>query len=102
MIYWPSGDDHACQDVNCEYGHGVSRALAAQEYRRNALLVKERRDLTPFDGVQTQLVAMDRNFPNERPGPVAGSATPLGNPLPRPACGYDYNRRRKARQKDWI
>jgi len=22
MIYWPAGDDHACQDVNCKYGHG--------------------------------------------------------------------------------
>jgi len=22
LIYWPAGDDHACQDVDCEYGHG--------------------------------------------------------------------------------
>ena len=25
----------------------------------------EHRDLTPFDGVQTQLIAMERKFPNE-------------------------------------
>lgn len=45
MIYWPMGDDHACQDVTCEYGHGVFRALAAQEGRRNALLIQECRAL---------------------------------------------------------
>ena len=28
MIYWPAGDDHACQDVDCRFGHGV-RAVAA-------------------------------------------------------------------------
>ncbi len=22
LIYWPAGDDHACQDITCEYGHG--------------------------------------------------------------------------------
>lgn len=22
MIYWPAGDDHACQDVTCKHGHG--------------------------------------------------------------------------------
>lgn len=24
LIYWPAGDDHACQDVNCVYGHGMN------------------------------------------------------------------------------
>ena len=23
LIYWPAGDDHACQDITCEYGHGM-------------------------------------------------------------------------------
>lgn len=31
MIYWPRGDDHACQDVNCEYGHGVKKMLLAAD-----------------------------------------------------------------------
>ena len=22
LIYWPAGDDHACQDITCRYGHG--------------------------------------------------------------------------------
>lgn len=22
LIYWPAGDDHACQDITCKYGHG--------------------------------------------------------------------------------
>ena len=22
LIYWPAGNDHACQDVDCQYGHG--------------------------------------------------------------------------------
>ncbi len=22
LIYWPAGDEHACQDVDCRYGHG--------------------------------------------------------------------------------
>lgn len=23
LIYWPHGDEHACQDVTCEHGHGM-------------------------------------------------------------------------------
>jgi hypothetical protein len=23
LIYWPAGDDHACQDAGCQYGHGM-------------------------------------------------------------------------------
>lgn len=23
LMYWPAGDEHACQDVNCQYGHGM-------------------------------------------------------------------------------
>jgi len=23
LIYWPADDDHACQDVTCEHGHGM-------------------------------------------------------------------------------
>lgn len=26
LIYWPKGDDYACQDVNCIYGHGMKLA----------------------------------------------------------------------------
>lgn len=26
LIYWPAGDDHACQGVNCQYGHGMRGA----------------------------------------------------------------------------
>jgi hypothetical protein len=26
LIYWPAGEDHACQDVNCRYGHGMKDA----------------------------------------------------------------------------
>lgn len=40
-IYWPQGDDHACQDVTCEYGHGFYRAQAGIEYRRAERLRKE-------------------------------------------------------------
>lgn len=30
LIYWPAGDDHACQDPACEYAHGgMSEVLAA-------------------------------------------------------------------------
>ena len=24
LIYWPTGDDHACQDIACKYGHGMT------------------------------------------------------------------------------
>jgi hypothetical protein len=24
LIYWPAGDDHACQDIMCQYGHGMA------------------------------------------------------------------------------
>ncbi len=27
LIYWPAGDDHACQDPECEYAHGVMKAI---------------------------------------------------------------------------
>lgn len=23
LIYWPAGEDHACQDVNCQFRHGM-------------------------------------------------------------------------------
>lgn len=26
LIYWPARDDHACQDANCRYGHGMKGA----------------------------------------------------------------------------
>jgi hypothetical protein len=26
LIYWPAGDDHACQDADCKYGHGFKPA----------------------------------------------------------------------------
>ena len=29
MIYAPARDDHACQDVNCPYGHGLRALLGA-------------------------------------------------------------------------
>lgn len=29
MIYWPRGDEHACQDVDCLYGHGIRAAIGA-------------------------------------------------------------------------
>lgn len=28
LIYWPAGDDHACQDVDCEYGSGFKPVQA--------------------------------------------------------------------------
>lgn len=31
MMYWPSGDDHACQDAACEYAHGVKKMLLAAD-----------------------------------------------------------------------
>ena len=40
MIYAPSADEHACQDIDCEYGHGTYRALANQEARRAGRLRK--------------------------------------------------------------
>ncbi|MGW3246523.1 hypothetical protein [Streptomyces sp. NPDC001070] len=24
LIYWPAGNDHACQDAECRYGHGMA------------------------------------------------------------------------------
>ena len=29
LIYWPAGDDHACQDVRCRFGHGVNAVEVA-------------------------------------------------------------------------
>lgn len=29
MIYWPHGDDHACPDITCPYGHGVRVLIGA-------------------------------------------------------------------------
>ncbi len=26
LIYWPAGEDHACQDVDCQYGRGMRNA----------------------------------------------------------------------------
>lgn len=26
MFYWPAGDDHACQDPECVYAHGLGAA----------------------------------------------------------------------------
>lgn len=31
LIYWPAGDDHACQDVDCRYGHGMKSADPNEE-----------------------------------------------------------------------
>ena len=30
LIYWPHGDDHACQDITCRYGHGMNAELLAK------------------------------------------------------------------------
>ena len=30
LIYWPHGDDHACQDITCRYGHGMNAELLAE------------------------------------------------------------------------
>lgn len=27
LLYWPAGDDHACQDADCEYGQGFKPAV---------------------------------------------------------------------------
>jgi hypothetical protein len=27
LIWWPAGKEHACQDRDCEYAHGLERAL---------------------------------------------------------------------------
>ena len=27
LFYWPNGDDHACQDPECEYAHGMNDLL---------------------------------------------------------------------------
>lgn len=32
LIYWPAGDDHACQDASCPYGAGI-RSYARQIHR---------------------------------------------------------------------
>ena len=26
LLYWPSGDEHACQDPDCRYAHGLETA----------------------------------------------------------------------------
>lgn len=26
LFFWPAGEDHACQDVDCRYGHGMKKA----------------------------------------------------------------------------
>jgi hypothetical protein len=26
LIYWPAGNDHACQNADCRYGHGMKDA----------------------------------------------------------------------------
>lgn len=30
FIYWPAGDDHACQDPDCKYAHGVDDVRRAE------------------------------------------------------------------------
>ncbi len=30
LIYWPAGDDHACQGVKCRYRHGMRNAGPAR------------------------------------------------------------------------
>lgn len=36
MRYWPAGDDHACQDPDCNYTNGVSAVILSEftELRR--------------------------------------------------------------------
>ena len=29
MMYWPFGDDHACQDYTCPYAHGIRAMVGA-------------------------------------------------------------------------
>jgi hypothetical protein len=41
LIWWPAGQDHACQDVTCEYGHGGLR------YPLLAALLKPRAPAVP-------------------------------------------------------
>ena len=36
LIYWPHGDDHACQDITCRYGHGMSAELLAEMHWRGS------------------------------------------------------------------
>jgi hypothetical protein len=39
LVYWPAGDDHACQDIDCKYGHGgcdpYSVAVGQERYLWN-------------------------------------------------------------------
>jgi hypothetical protein len=37
LFYWPHGDDHACQDIDCRYGHGMADELAAARARGDFL-----------------------------------------------------------------
>lgn len=27
MIYWPHGAEYACQNIECKYGHGVTKEV---------------------------------------------------------------------------
>lgn len=46
LIYWPAGGDHACQDVNCVYGHGMN------ELENLALLERFFLPLTPEEAAE--------------------------------------------------
>ena len=33
LIYWPAGNDHACQDPECEYAQGMRASLYAYRFK---------------------------------------------------------------------
>lgn len=71
LIYWPDGKDHACQDVNCRYGHGMRGAGPVRPDEEPAVVSPGRYEVPP--GVEERFPPgfLDRinqgRRPNEEP-----------------------------------
>jgi hypothetical protein len=73
LLYWPAGDDHACQDSTCEFAHGTDDALLKAAGWVMAKVADDIRAAQPkvAEAVRAALADMDRVqervFPRSRP-----------------------------------
>ncbi len=51
LIYWPAGDDHACEDASCIHGHGMDAWGG---------------DLGPFYILEDSIMPLPAMLPSER------------------------------------
>ncbi|WP_093849912.1 hypothetical protein [Streptomyces pini] len=60
LIYWPAGNDHACQDADCEHAHGFKAVeLPPVEVEITADTTRFSRAL-----LDTQAILMFRHHPD--------------------------------------